>query len=96
MASGKHTIDCISRVIPKRQTNGATLPILSSLAPSIKFAILLRGTAEQTDLLLIKQLLNQKVPISLVRFDLFMIEHQLKLVETVINIFNTVKYIRCK
>jgi hypothetical protein len=27
---------------------------------------------------------------------LFMIEHQLKLVETVINIFNTVKYIRCK
>jgi hypothetical protein len=45
--------------------------------------ILLGGTAEQTDLLLIKQLIDQQKSISLVHFALFLIEHQRKLVESV-------------
>lgn len=83
MASGKHAVDGISRMIPKRQPNGTALRIPFSSAPSFKFVILLGGTAEQTDLLLIKQLIDQQKSISLVRFALFLIEHQRKLVESV-------------
>ncbi len=53
-------------MIPQRQTHGATLSIASSEGVVIKFAVLLRGTPQEADLLAIKESFGENEPLLLV------------------------------